>query len=54
MEVLIPDSEEEVNKGLVIKENAQYELEEPVAVAWEEISGELEWYIGFYLGKEQR
>ena len=51
MEVLIPDSEEEVNKGLVIKENAQYELEEPVAMTWKEISGELEWYIGFYLGK---
>ena len=51
MEVLIPDSEEEVNKGLVIKENAQYELEEPVAMTWKEISGELEWYIGFFLGK---
>ena len=50
MEVLIPESEEE-SEGLVIKENAQYELEEPVAMTWKEISGELEWYIGFYLGK---
>ena len=52
MELLNPDSEsEDMNEGVTIKETAPYELQEPVAVVWEEDNDELKWYIGFYLGK---